>query len=226
MDEDENNTVWKFSDFPAVLKRTFSKDSWNTLVLPFSLTADQARKAFGDDIKVATYTGATCNDKEKYTYTLNFEVEEPPTIQANKPVLISGITTGVGEKTEYAFDNVSVTDSATCTQTASGFNFIGTFKPMTLNVNDWFIASDNRLYYASKAFKMKGMRAVFRAADDNSNARIGTFDVTNGTTGIRRVYDENGKLLRSGATYNLSGQKVNSSYRGIVISNGKKYLQK
>jgi hypothetical protein len=26
--------------------------------------------------------------------------------------------------------------------------------------------------------------------------------------------------------YNLSGQKVNSSYKGIVIMNGKKFMQK
>ena len=224
LDEDNDNIIWKFSSFPAVLKRTFSKDSWNTLVLPFSLTADQAKTAFGDGIKVATYKDATCTSGN--SYTLNFTEQASAAIPANQPVLIYGITTGVGEKTEYSFDAVSVTDLATCTQTADGFNFIGTFKPMTLNVNDWFIASNNKLYYASKAFQMKGLRAVFRATDDNSSAKIGTFDVTNGTTGIRKVYDENGKLLRSGVTYNLSGQKVNSSYRGIVISNGKKYLQK
>ena len=29
-----------------------------------------------------------------------------------------------------------------------------------------------------------------------------------------------------GATYNLAGQKVNASYKGVVIKNGKKFIQK
>ena len=29
-----------------------------------------------------------------------------------------------------------------------------------------------------------------------------------------------------GAIYNLAGQKVNASYKGVVIQNGKKFLQK
>ena len=29
-----------------------------------------------------------------------------------------------------------------------------------------------------------------------------------------------------GAIYNLAGQKVNASYKGVVIKDGKKYIQK
>ncbi len=34
------------------------------------------------------------------------------------------------------------------------------------------------------------------------------------------------KVINNGAIYNLAGQKVNESYKGIVIKNGKKYIQK
>ena len=48
------------------------------------------------------------------------------------------------------------------------------------------------------------------------------------------VADEEGKGIKSvkkadkadGATYNLAGQKVNASYKGVVIKNGKKFIQK
>lgn len=43
-------------------------------------------------------------------------------------------------------------------------------------------------------------------------------------TGIENVIDGNSD--NSGAMYNLSGQRVNASYKGIVIKNGKKYLVK
>jgi len=42
-------------------------------------------------------------------------------------------------------------------------------------------------------------------------------------TGINRV---NAEKVADNAIYNLAGQKVNASYKGVVIKNGKKFLQK
>ena len=49
------------------------------------------------------------------------------------------------------------------------------------------------------------------------------FVIDDETTGINSI--ENGKLNIEGA-YNLNGQKVSGNYKGIVIINGKKYLNK
>ncbi|MBQ8701981.1 MAG: bacterial Ig-like domain-containing protein [Prevotella sp.] len=49
------------------------------------------------------------------------------------------------------------------------------------------------------------------------------FAIDDETTGINSI--ENGKLNIEGA-YNLNGQKVSGNYKGIVIINGKKYLNK
>ena len=43
-------------------------------------------------------------------------------------------------------------------------------------------------------------------------------------TGINRVNAK--KVAANGAIYNIAGQKVNASYKGLVIKNGKKYIQK
>ena len=47
--------------------------------------------------------------------------------------------------------------------------------------------------------------------------------VLNGETAIQQV--KAGKA-EDGARYNLAGQKVGASYKGIVIQNGKKFIQK
>jgi hypothetical protein len=47
--------------------------------------------------------------------------------------------------------------------------------------------------------------------------------VKGGATGIQNVQV---KKATDNAIYNLAGQKVNASYKGIVIKNGKKYIQK
>lgn len=43
-------------------------------------------------------------------------------------------------------------------------------------------------------------------------------------TGIQQV--KTNATTTTGATYNLSGQRVSNGYRGIVILNGRKYVNK
>ena len=45
-------------------------------------------------------------------------------------------------------------------------------------------------------------------------------------TGIKNVNVNDNVNVSNGAIYNLSGQRVNDTYRGIVIMNGKKFVQK
>ena len=45
-------------------------------------------------------------------------------------------------------------------------------------------------------------------------------------TGIKNVNVNNNVNVNTNAIYNLSGQRVNDTYRGIVIKNGKKFVQK
>lgn len=45
-----------------------------------------------------------------------------------------------------------------------------------------------------------------------------------GTTGIGSV--ENTKVTSDNAVYNLSGQRVDASYKGLVIKNGRKYINR
>ena len=48
--------------------------------------------------------------------------------------------------------------------------------------------------------------------------------VTAGATGIQETVST--VAVSTGAVYNLRGQKVDASYRGIVIRDGKKFFQK
>lgn len=60
-------------------------------------------------------------------------------------------------------------------------------------------------------------------AKTQTNLFITKFEITSGSTGINTV-----KTVRiaDGAIYNLAGQKVDKSYKGVVIMNGKKMIQK
>lgn len=51
-----------------------------------------------------------------------------------------------------------------------------------------------------------------------------SINIGGGTTGIGQVEVE--KATDNGAIYNLAGQRVDASYKGVVIKNGKKYVNK
>lgn len=51
------------------------------------------------------------------------------------------------------------------------------------------------------------------------------FEFVSGSTGIQQTIAP-AKVVENNVIYNLAGQKVNENYKGIVIKNGKKYIQK
>lgn len=67
---------------------------------------------------------------------------------------------------------------------------------------------------------------VSRKNADANNAVLRFVEITvnpSGTTGINNITVDNAK---KGVRYNLAGQRVNESYKGVVIENGKKIIVK
>lgn len=56
----------------------------------------------------------------------------------------------------------------------------------------------------------------------NNKAEVAAISVDGSTTGISNIQTSAAKIVR----YNLAGQKVGADYKGVVISNGKKYVNK
>nr|WP_294778992.1 hypothetical protein [Prevotella sp.] len=100
-------------------------------------------------------------------------------------------------------------------------------------------AAGNYLKYLPKnsTLQFNGMRAYFyfpnwNAANNNAaqpasngtNAKIHVAVMAASTTGISNVSAE--EVSKQAEVYNLSGQRVDASYKGIVVRNGRKYLRK
>lgn len=60
--------------------------------------------------------------------------------------------------------------------------------------------------------------------DNNTNAKIHVAVMAASTTGISNISAE--EASKQVEVYNLSGQSVDASYKGIVVRNGRKYLRK
>lgn len=100
-------------------------------------------------------------------------------------------------------------------------------------------AAGNYLKYLPKdsPLQFNGMRAYFyfpnwnaennnaaQAANNNTNAKIHVAVMAASTTGISNI--SAAEASKQAEVYNLSGQRVDASYKGIVVRNGRKYLRK
>lgn len=100
-------------------------------------------------------------------------------------------------------------------------------------------AAGNYLKYlpSGSTLQFNGMRAYFyfpnwnaannnaaQAANNNTNAKIHVAVMAASTTGISNISEE--EASKQAEVYNLSGQRVDASYKGIVVRNGRKYLRK
>lgn len=102
-------------------------------------------------------------------------------------------------------------------------------------------AAGNYLKYlpSGSTLQFNGMRAYFyfpnwsatnnnaaQAASQNkdTNAKIHVAVMAASTTGISNISAE--EASKQAEIYNLSGQRVDASYKGIVVRNGRKYLRK
>lgn len=226
LDEERDNVVEAAENANVTLKRTLYADGgWNTLCLPFSLTDEQTKAAFGNDVKLRTL--ASFDGK-----TLTFA--EAAGITAGVPCLIK--VSKVAENNTYTFTGVSVkaikadNDKYDMDETLT---FLGIYAPMDVATefkkegNALFLGAANKFYKAKAGTTMKAFRAFFLVpASTDTQALRAVIDGT--TTGIDDLNIDTVKA--DGRVYNLNGQCVGYSLEGlkagIYIQNGKKVIKK
>lgn len=195
----------------VTLNRTLKAGKWNTLVLPFAVSADKVKAQFGDGVEVAKYSNT---DGEE----INFSSTED--IKANVPVLIKPTT--VGAENTYTFDGVTLVAGEPKT-TGVSYDFVGSYKPYNL-------ATDNYMLYNNQwwkneegdKYKVNAFSAYVQATTPEAAKQL-TLVIDGQTTGLK-LNTVTGNI--EGETYNMAGQRVANSYKGLVIKNGKKIIKK
>ena len=198
----------------VTLTRTLSTEKWNTFVVPFQITNEELKAAFGDNVAVAEYSETANGDNS----TVSFTKMTTPAISANKPVLLKPETTAADNKYVFANRTVATSDAKVA---GTNFDFTGTYDASTtIAAGDWFINAD-KLYKSTGATTIKGTRAYIKAKA--AGARITNLTIDgNDATAIEslKVDNANGKI------YNLQGQEVKKGQKGVFIQNGKKMVVK
>lgn len=210
LDEVADNTI-EAKGANVTLKRTLKAEKWNTLVLPFAVSADKVKAQFGEGVEVAEYSNT---DGEE----INFSSTED--IKANVPVLIKPTT--VSAENTYTFDGVTLVAGDPKTIGVS-YDFVGSYKPYNL-------ATDNYMLYNNQwwkneegdNYKVNAFSAYVQATTPEAAKQL-TLVIDGKTTGLKlNTVTSN----IDGETYNMAGQRVANSYKGLVIKNGKKIIKK
>lgn len=221
----ESNTIEAKTGVNVTLKRTMVKGEWNTICLPFALTEDKAKAAFGNDVKIAELDTEAAVDAN----VLSFKASTG--IVAATPYLIK--PSAVAD--EYTFENVDITNKAAEYSTTANvdvaFKGIYNMVDITKDVVAFgatyyaaFLGDGNKIYKAGTGMT-KGFRAYFAIPKSASASALRV--VIDGTaTSIKNIDSE---VVESNApVYNLQGQRVdgNNLTPGIYVKAGKKFVVK
>ncbi|MBO5641345.1 MAG: hypothetical protein J5900_02805 [Prevotella sp.] len=229
--------------------RTLYKDgNWNTLCLPFSLSAAQIAAN-------ANFAGATLMTMD-VTEKNGFDVEDgtlylwfktATTIEAGVPYLVKWEKAADYEGNEANYDisnpvfegvTVSSTAAQAVESTTAGLEsvqMVGCYSPVSVTADDksiLFLGDANTLYYSTVDRQIRSCRAYFSVPYINGHAEAKarafalSFDGEE-TTGILEV-SANYNGVTDEAWYSLDGVRLSGkpTQRGLYINNGKKVVIK
>lgn len=217
---DDTNTKIKANKGKTVdvmLTRSLKAGAWNTICLPFDVTAEQIKNILKAEGMVREYA-----DDDATAQTITFKKVEG-NMKAGEPYLIKPTE----DITSLAFEGVTITAVEGNLQ-GKAYGIWGTLGKYTMNTDgtELFLNAAGKFVAPAAATNtMKGFRAYFMVPKGSSAAAI-NINIDGETTGINSI-ETNATV--NGKVYNLNGQYVGNSLnglkKGIYVVNGKKVIK-
>lgn len=219
----------------VTLTKPLKTNVWNAICLPFSMTEQQVRNAFGEDARIAEFKKVDESGKKAVA---SFGMHYYQLITAGKPCLIK--PSQVNDTYTIKGVTIDAENALTIADSNKKFDFVGTYAPTTMPANSHFLGSnDGKLYYITADKEISGLKAFFQPVS-TSNAKLSiAFDSTdndfdNNTTGIEAIKDymdqDAANSSANKGIYNINGQFMGTNPailpQGIYVKNGKKFIVK
>lgn len=216
---------------------TLHAGEWNMMCLPFKLSAAGYKKAFGEDVKVAEFTGVTKSEGgELVSFNLAY-INEKNGMKAATPYLIK--PSKDIPMADVTFEGVKVSTKTTEEQATGDVNckLIGTLQPTILNKGhqQLVLKASNELHYMSpnSTIPMQACRAYFELPDTGTGtvaaAKSFSFSIDGETTGVKVIDVNAPSAFTNTRVYNMNGQLVGTSVenlpQGIYVIAGKKVVK-
>lgn len=220
----------------VTLTKPLKANVWNAICLPFSMTEQQVRNAFGEDARIAEFKKVDESGKKAVA---SFGMHYYQLITAGKPCLIK--PSQVSDTYTISGVTIDAEKALTIVDSNKKFDFVGTYATTSMPVNSHFLGSnDGKLYYITANKEISGLKAFLKPAENNSGAKLSiAFDSTvndqdNNTTGIEAIKDYTEQDAANSSAnkgiYNINGQFMGTNPailpQGIYVKNGKKFIVK
>jgi hypothetical protein len=217
------------------VKRTIKANEWSTLVLPFAMTAEQVKSAFGNDVQLADFTGYTIEeDEDENIVGIQVNSSAITAVQANRPCLIK-VSTKVEE---FTVDGVDISpedepENAVVDKRKEWSKLVGTYVAGTEVPEYCLFLNGNNFWYSTGATNMKAYRAYFDFSDvltevEYAEAKIRI--IVNGNATAIESIGANGEEPQG--VYTLQGVSLGENVdvdnlpKGVYVVNGKKVIVK
>ncbi len=151
------------------VRRTIPANTWSTICLPFAMTEEQLKAAFGSDVLLAEFTGwetTKYNESDKPT-AIRADFQAVAATEANKPYIIK-VPDGL---TEFTADDVTISPVddpiVTVGKKSKGTfgSFAGSYVAETPLDEECLFLNDGKFWYAEEGTTMKAFRAYFYFQD-------------------------------------------------------------
>ena len=208
--ETASNTIENTIIADVTVSRSI-KAGFNTVVLPFALTANQVNAAFGAGTEVYVFSEDSSDPED---VTINFWKNDG-SINANTPVLVKATEASSVQN----FEGVQIVAPTEGVKVAgTNVDFVGVYAPATVEAGDYFVGN-GAIYKSAGSTSIKAFRAYIDAKEGVEAKMF----IDGLETSINAI---NGVEAEQGAIFNLAGQRVQKAQKGIYVINGKKVLVK
>lgn len=221
------------------VKRTIKANEWSTLCLPFDMTEEEVKTAFGNDVQLAEFVSyeATKEGNNVTGITITFEdTDLSEGFYGNWPYIIKTSN----DITEFTLTARDIDPDEAVDEYDNGKkgnkrevygSFIGTYQANTVVPDNSLFLSSNKFWYSAGLTKMKAFRAYFTLNDvltdiGSANTRV-LMSFDGDITGINDAthLNANERIMKDEG-YDLQGRKVENPSKGLYIINNKKVLVK
>ena len=221
LDEDRDNLSYlkdcdnTYKNTVLHLNKTFTKDKWNSFVLPVSLKRDQFRQAFGANARLAKLSGLTSSEIQFQTIDMDAMTDNGEVLKAYTPYIIF--------PTKIHTDNTKVSPAYKATLRSTNTNSESGTQDVVVKANHYDIPNvtmaigDNNQNDLTKMNTDTWVSDVTTTVENSNGSMVayGTFARTFGQKATQNVTDE--KAADYGV-YKFDDRKIISGRDDLMYS--------
>ena len=219
-DEDNTTTIAGLQNVTnnVLVKRSLSKEYWNTFCLPFSVTKDSVTAEMGE-VEIKEYSSLE-NMNMIFTTVDAIEAGKPYLIKPQNNIsylLFNQVKIEKEEPVEVSYDNEGCRVS-----------FVGTYglTEMKTDGTEFYVSKSGDIKKPSATTDngniMKGMRAIIRLSSPEVYKML-QLNMNNDNTDIMPIEGQNEQLTGK-PVYNLNGQRLYNEYTSDMTLNKGVYI--